>query len=299
MDLLSICFRPSPGPLLSLAVGPGVSAVQSATRCSPSQRGGRVPSSSRVGECWYYGRAVFAGGGAFLGPALIVLTVMYGPPVLGVVGGVVSGLRCRPDERRLPFSLFPALTGLVTGLLVGAVCFVLSMGFLFIVYSGEAFADHSGWGELAFLAIVAAGSTVGSWPAVLRTSAGAVCPRLCGACRQKFQLRRAIHGPSPRAGDCTGVAPGTATRLVPELTGLAHDGVADSLHFHRFIPHPRGNQGSVGSSMPMTGSIPAPLGDRRRLRWPGSSVPLVKGVAGLPVSAVPPGGRRRGRLPPG
>ena len=97
-----------------------------------------------------------------MGPALIVLTVMYGPPVLGVVGGVVSGLRCRPDERRLPFSLFPALTGFVTGLLVGAVCLVLSMGFLFIVYSGEAFADHSGWGELAFLAIVAAGSTVGS-----------------------------------------------------------------------------------------------------------------------------------------
>ena len=42
----------------------------------------------------------------------------------------------------------------------------------------------------------------------------------------------------PRArGACTGAAPGTAIRLVPELTGLAHDGVADSLHFHG--SHPR------------------------------------------------------------
>ena len=63
-------------------------------------------------------------------------------------------------------------------------------------------------------------------------------------------------------------------------------------------PRLRGSRESTLVSPLSARSIPAPLGTRRRLRSPGSSVPLVRGVARWSVPDARPRGQLPGAPPP-
>ena len=88
--------------------------------------------------------------------------MLFGPPVTALASGLLCSLACRNDAPKLPFSRFPVVTGLATGLIVGIVGTSLNLAIVIMAYFRKTSTNNFTSGEIAFAGVVAIVTTIGA-----------------------------------------------------------------------------------------------------------------------------------------